>query len=245
MKEAEDILKAKQPRKTEEMTDEDRHRFLAYLMPQLEPLRQACEHNWLIQAVLITLATFNLYNSTLVSGVASAAKIPVESLDLVIPIVLTYLVLRMGYLLNAYLFIRDGITTMLSAFTKCPPEFQSPQGERMLRANSLVELFCLNYNKDNFRWYNLPLVVLPLLLAAIFALSHALVLLYLGRLLGHRRGLSVPLALAILFLVGIAYVQFIGNTSNRKSAKLIAVTVMVLILPLFLLMHNTVYGLFW
>jgi len=114
----------------------------------------------------------------------------------------------------------------------------------MLRANSLVELFCFNYNKDNFRWYNLPLVVLPLLLAAIFALSHALVLLYLGRLVGHRRGLSIPLALAILFLVGIAYVQFIGTT-NRKSAKLLSVTTMVLILPLFLLIHKTVYGSFW
>lgn len=244
MKEAGDSLRTLEPRETEEMSDEGRHRFPAYLMPQLEPLRQACEHNWVIQAVLITLATFNLYNSTLVSGVASAAKIPVESLDLVIPIVLTYLVLRLGYLLNAYLFIRDGITTTLSAFTNRPPEFQSAQAERMLRANSLVELFCLNYNKENFRWYSLPLVVLPLLLAAIFALSHALVLLYLGRLVGHRRGLSIPLGLAILFLVGISYVHFIGTT-NRKGAKLISVTTMVLILPLFLLIHKTVYGAYW
>lgn len=244
MKEEDDSLMKTEPAKTKEMSDEDRHRFLAYLMPQLEPLRQACEHNWVIQAVLITLATFNLYNSMLISGVASAAKIPVESLDLVIPIVLTYLVLRLGYLLNAYLFIRDGITSTLAAFSDRPPAFQSAQVERMLRANSLVELFCLDYKKENFRWYNLPLVIFPLLLAAIFALNHALVLLYLGRLVGHRRAVSVPLAVVILFLVGIAYLQFIGN-SNRKGAKIISMTAMALILPLFLLIHKTVYGSFW
>src|SRR5713101_474377 len=123
MKDTEDVLKTKEPRTPEEMSDEDRHRFLAYLMPQLEPLRQACEYNWLIQAVLITLATLNLYKPGLANSVAGVAKIPIESLDFVIPIVLTYLLIRFGYLINAYLFIRNGITTSLKAFTKLPAEF--------------------------------------------------------------------------------------------------------------------------
>src|SRR5438270_1598537 len=105
MKEAEDILKAKEPRKTEDMTDEDRHRFLAYLMPQLEPLRQACEHNWLTQAGLIALAGFHLYNNSTPISIFGLT-FPNEVLNVVFPLVLTYLVIRMGYLINAYIFIR-------------------------------------------------------------------------------------------------------------------------------------------
>lgn len=162
-----------------EMTDDNRHRFLAYLMPQLEPLRQSCEHNWLIQAVLITLGAFHLYNPTMATGVASALRIPVESFDAVIPLVLTYLFIRFGYLLNAYLFIRDGISRTIEAFSVRPAVFELEQRERMFSSNSLVELFCLDYNRKRFRFSRLILGILPLMVAAIFALNHRLVFLYL------------------------------------------------------------------
>lgn len=226
-----------------EMSDEARHRFLAYLMPQLEPLRQACEHNWLIQAVLITLASFQLYNSRLVNGVASAARIPVESLDLIIPLVLTYLLIRFGYLLNAYLFIRDGISETLKAFSVRPAVFEPEPAERMLRSNSLVELFCLNFKRTSYSSKSAALAVLPLLMAATFALNHALVFLYLGRLVGHRRNLSIPIGLAIVLLLGVCYMHFFEK-ANRRGARIIAIGSICLTPILFLIMHRTVYGLF-
>ena len=98
----------------EEMSDDSRHKFLAYLIGQLEPLRQSSEHNWLIQAILITLATFQLYNPDLVEGLAAVIKLPMKSLDLVIPLVLTYLHIRLGYLVNAYLLFETGLVKLLS-----------------------------------------------------------------------------------------------------------------------------------
>src|SRR5688572_9678061 len=124
MKEQTDPPNTDVPKETTELTDEARHRFLGYLIPQLQPLRQSCEYNWLIQAVLITVAAFNLYKADVVSGIAEALKLPVASLNLVVPVVLTYLLIRFGYLLNAYMFIREGITDMLKSFTVRPPEFE-------------------------------------------------------------------------------------------------------------------------
>src|SRR3989442_16019086 len=101
----ENSLMTKELVKSEELSDEDRHRFPAYLMPQLEPLRQACEHNWLTQAGLIALAGFHLYNNSTPISIFGLT-FPNEVLDIVFPLVLTYLVIRLGYLLNAYIFIR-------------------------------------------------------------------------------------------------------------------------------------------
>jgi hypothetical protein len=236
-------------KETAGLSDEDRHRFLGYLVPQLEPLRQSCEHNWLIQAVLITVAAINLYKPDLVNGIAESVKVPVGSLNLVVPIVLTYLLIRFGYLLNAYMFIREGITEMLKAFTVRPPEFQEAQAERMLRANSLVELLYLNFDvkgpKDFKKLpYKAALPILGFLLTLIFALNHVLTLLYLGRLVGHNRKLSVPIGLGIMLIIGACYMQFVG-TATRKGARTITKGVMWLTLPLFLLVHWSVYGSLW
>ena len=204
-----------------EMSDENRHRFLAYLMPQLEPLRQACEHNWLIQAVLITLAAFQLYNPTMATGVASALKIPVESFDAVIPLVLTYLFIRFGYLLNAYLFIRDGIGRTIEAFSVRPAVFEHEQAERMFSSNALVELFCLDYKRKRFKFSSLILGILPFMVAAIFALNHRLVFLYLDRLVGHRPTLLIFIKLFIGVILGFCYLHFIATT-NRAGARVVA-----------------------
>jgi hypothetical protein len=237
------------PKAPAELSDEARHRFLGYLIPQLQPLRQSCEHNWLIQAVLITVAAFNLYKPDLVSGIAEAVKVPVSSLNLVVPVVLTYLLIRFGYLLNAYMFIRQGITEMLMAFTLRPPEFEAAEAERMLRANSLVELLYLDFDLN--RWKDLKKLpskaALPLLgfmLTLVFALNHVLVLLYLGRLVGHSRKWSVPIGLIIIVILGACYTQF-NATTKRRGAKVISKGAVWLTPPLFLLVHKSVYGSFW
>lgn len=231
------------------LSDEARHRFLGYLIPQLQPLRQACEHNWLIQAVLITVAAINLYKPDLVSGIAEAVKVPVASLNLLVPVVLTYLLIRFGYLLNAYMFIRQGIAEMLQGFAVRPPEFEEAQAERMLRANSLVELMYLDVDLKGWRDlkklpYKAALPILGLMLTLLFALNHVLVLLYLGRLVGHSRKFSVPIGLVIMFILGACYMQFIA-TAKRKGARAIVKGVLCFTLPLFFLVHWSVYGSLW
>jgi hypothetical protein len=222
------------------LEDEELHRFLAYLMPQLEPLRQACEYNWLIQAVLVTLASFHLYNSKHADEISTVTKIPLASLDLLIPIVLSYLLIRLGYLANAYLFIRDGIISLLKQFSKRPPEFDGPHAEKMLRANSIVELFGLEFKKENRNWSNLALGILPLVVGAVFALNHALVFLYLGRLAGHRRSVSIPIAAGLIILIGSCYRHFMTK-APRLGGKLLAWIAIGLAAPLFVLMHWTIY----
>ena len=201
MKEAAHKAKKREPRTVEEvmMSDEDRHRFLAYLMPQLEPLRQACERNWVTQVGLIALAGFHLhYNSTPIA--IFGLTFTNEVLNVVFPLVLTYLVIRLGYLLNAYIFIRTGITSALSRFESRTAEFQNDNAERMLRANSLVELFCLDYRwskgiwKTGAFWFSVALLILPLILSAIFALNHILAALYLGRFAGYARSPAIALS---------------------------------------------------
>src|SRR6266436_1792910 len=118
MKEVEDNPK-KRIRTAEEgkMSDDDLHRFLSYLMPQLEPLRQACEHNWLTQVGVIALAGFHLYKISTPIAIFGLT-FPNEVLDVVFPLVLTYLMIRLGYLLNAYIFLRTGVTSALSKFAR-------------------------------------------------------------------------------------------------------------------------------
>ena len=249
--------KTEPPKETTWLSDEERHRFLGYLIPQLEPLRHSCEYNWLIQAVLITVATFNLYKPDLVTGIADAVKVPVASLNLVVPVVLTYLFIRFGYLLNAYFFIRQGITEMLKAFTLRPPEFEKAEAERMLRANSLVELLYLDFDftavknlkklpfEDLKRLpFKAALPILGSMLTLVFALNHVLVLLYLGRLVGHNRFWSMLIGIIIMGIVGACYLQFIATT-KRKGAKVISKGAMLLTLPLFVFVHWTAYGSFW
>jgi len=219
------------------MTDETRHRFLAYLMPQLEPLRQSCEQNWLIQAVLITLGAFQLYNPTMATGVASALRIPVDSFDAVIPLVLTYLFIRFGYLLNAYLFIRDGISRTIEAFSVRPAVFELEQRERMFSSNSLVELFCLDYNRKRFRFSRLILGILPLMVAAIFALNHRLVFLYLDRLVGHRPTLLIIIKSFIAVVLGFCYLHFIVTT-NRTGARVVAALSIIFTLVFFIVIRR-------
>src|SRR2546423_3564967 len=149
MKEVEDSRKWRARAQEElKLSDEDRHRFLSYLMPQLEPLRQACEHNWLTQAGLIALAGIHLYNKSTPVAIFGFT-FPNEVLDVVFPLVLTYLMIRLGYLLNAYTFIRTGINTTLSKFTNRPEEFQDDNAERMLRGNAMVELLSLDYKWEH------------------------------------------------------------------------------------------------
>src|SRR5205823_3431210 len=102
MKEAEDNLKKKARTAEKEMklSDEDRHRFLSYLMPQLEPLRQACDRNWLTQVVLVALGVFHFYNNPEPGGQVPITfvgitwgKIPNQALDYIFPLVLTYLII--------------------------------------------------------------------------------------------------------------------------------------------------------
>ena len=249
MKKAEDSLK-KKPRTAEEMklSDEDRHRFLAYLMPQLEPLRQACDRNWLTQVVLVGLGAFHFYNNTEMGGQVPITffgitwgTIPNQALDYIFPLVLTYLIIRLGYLLNAYLFIRDAIITSLKSFVNIPPQFQYENTERMLRSNSFVDLFCLDYKWTNLRPYNAALLFLPLILSAIFALNHILALLYVGRIAGRQRH---P-AIAVTALLGIAvvscYLHFIFTT-NRNGARFISIATIVLSIAGYFLIHKMAYG---
>lgn len=229
------------PADKEEMSDDSRHRFLAYLIGQLEPLRQSSEHNWLIQAVLITLATFHLYNPELVEGVAAVIKLPMKSLDLVIPLVLTYLHIRLGYLVNAYLFIRDGISDIIKSFKFRPEVFEADAGERMLRSNALVELLALNFEgvkKLNPRSIVLPILVF--LVAAAFALNHALIFIYLGRLVGHRRNLSIPIGIFLVVLLGACYLHFFEK-AQRNAARLVAAGAIILTPVLFLALRWTLY----
>jgi hypothetical protein len=229
------------PGDKEEMSDDSRHRFLAYLIGQLEPLRQSSEHNWLIQAVLITLATFHLYNPELVEGVAAAIKLPMKSLDLVIPLVLTYLHIRLGYLVNAYLFIRDGISDIIKSFKFRPEVFAADAGERMLRSNTLVELLALNYEgvkKLNPRSIVLPILVF--LVAAAFALNHALIFIYLGRLVGHHRNLSIPIGIFLVILLGACYLHFFEK-AKRNAARFVAAGAIILTPVLFLALRWTLY----
>ena len=229
------------PGDKEEMSDDSRHRFLAYLIGQLEPLRQSSEHNWLIQAVLITLATFQLYNPELVEGVAGAIKLPVKSLDLVIPVVLTYLHIRLGYLVNAYLFIRDGISDIIKSFQFRPQVFDADAGERMLRSNALVELLALHF--EGVRKLSSRSIVLPLLVflvAAIFALNHALIFIYIGRLTGHHRYLSIPIGIFIVVLLGACYLHFFEK-AQRNAARFVAAGAIILTPVLFLILRWTLY----
>ena len=229
------------PGDKEEMSDDSRHRFLAYLIGQLEPLRQSSEHNWLIQAVLITLATFQLYNPELVEGVAAVIKLPVKSLDLVIPLVLTYLHIRLGYLVNAYLFIRDGISDIIKSFKFRPEVFDADAGERMLRSNALVELLALNLEgvkKLGPRSIVLPILVF--LVAATFALNHALIFIYLGRLVGHHRNLSIPIGIFIFVLLGACYLHFFEK-AKRNAARYVAGGAVILTPVLFLTLRWTLY----
>lgn len=223
------------------MSDDSRHRFLAYLIGQLEPLRQSSEHNWLIQAVLITIATFHLYNPELVEGVAGVIKLPMKSLDLVIPLVLTYLHIRLGYLVNAYLFIRDGISDIINSFKFRPEVFEADAGERMLRSNALVELLALHFEgvkKVSPRSMVLPLLVF--LVAAAFALNHALIFIYLGRLVGHHRNLSIPIGIFLVVLLGACYLHFFEN-AQRNAARLVAAGAIILTPVLFLTLRWTLY----
>ena len=229
------------PGDKEEMSDDSRHHFLAYLIGQLEPLRQSSEHNWLIQAVLITIATFHLYNPELVEGVAGVIKLPMKSLDLVIPLVLTYLHIRLGYLVNAYLFIRDGISDIINSFKFRPEVFEADAGERMLRSNALVELLALHFEgvkKVSPRSMVLPLLVF--LVAAAFALNHALIFIYLGRLVGHHRNLSIPIGIFLVVLLGACYLHFFEN-AQRNAARLVAAGAIILTPVLFLTLRWTLY----
>jgi len=230
------------PGEKEEMSDDSRHHFLAYLIGQLEPLRQSSEHNWLIQAVLITLATFHLYNPELVEGVAAVIKLPLKSLDLVIPLVLTYLHIRLGYQVNAYLFIRDGISDIIKSFKFRPAVFEADAGERMLRSNALVELLALNF--EGVRKINPRSIVLPILVflvAAAFALNHALIFIYLGRLVGHHRNLSIPIGIFLVGLLGVCYLHFFEK-AKRNAARLVAAGAIILTPVLFLALRWTLYG---
>jgi len=223
------------------MSDDSRHRFLAYLIGQLEPLRQSSEHNWLIQAVLITLATFHLYNPELVEGVAAVIKLPLKSLDLVIPLVLTYLHIRLGYLVNAYLFIRDGITDIIKSFKFRPAVFEADAGERMLRSNALVELLALHF--EGVKKLSVRSIVLPILaflVAATFALNHALIFIYLGRLVGHRRHLSIPIGLFLVLLLGACYMHFFEK-AQRNVARFVAWGAIILTPILFVTLRWTLY----
>lgn len=223
------------------MSDDSRHRFLGYLIGQLEPLRQSSEHNWLIQAVLITLATFHLYNPELVEGVAAVIKLPMKSLDLVIPLVLTYLHIRLGYLVNAYLFIRDGISDIIKSFKFRPEVFDADAGERMLRSNALVELLALNFEgvkKLSPRSIVLPILVF--LVAAAFALNHALIFIYLGRLVGHHRNLSIPIGIFLVVLLGACYLHFFEK-ARRNAARFVAAGAIILTPVLFLALRWTLY----
>jgi len=229
------------PGDKEEMSDDSRHRFLAYLIGQLEPLRQSSEHNWLIQAVLITLATFHLYNPELVEGVAAVIKLPLKSLDLVIPLVLTYLHIRLGYQVNAYLFIRDGISDIIKSFKFRPEVFEADAGERVLRSNALVELLALNF--EGVRKLNPRSIVLPILVflvAAAFALNHALIFIYLGRLVGHHRSLSMPIGIFLVVLLGACYLHFFEK-ARRDAARFVAFGAIILTPVLFLALRWTLY----
>lgn len=225
----------------EEMSDDSRHKFLAYLIGQLEPLRQSSEHNWLIQAILITLATFQLYNPELVEGLAAVIKLPMKSLDLVIPLVLTYLHIRLGYLVNAYLFIRDGISEIIKSFKFRPEVFDADAGERMLRSNALVELLALNF--EGVRKFSPRSIVLPilvLLVAAAFALNHALIFIYLGRLVGHNRNLSIPIGIFLFVLLGACYLHFFEK-AQRNAARFVAGGAIILTPVLFFVLRWTLY----
>lgn len=271
MKEHADPPSIDLPKEAAKLTDEERHKFLGYLIPQLEPLRASCEHNWLIQAVLITVAVFNLIRPEQVAGIAETIKVPVASLNLVVPVVLTYLLIRFGYLLNAYMFIREGIADMLKGFTVRPPEFEEAEAERMLRANSLVELLYLNFDLKGWKdfkvwkvkvWEDLKVwkglkvwkdlkkllskAALPLLgfmLTLVFALNHVLVLLYLGRLVGSRKR-SLFIGLIIIGILSACYMQF-NATTKRRGARVISKGAVWLTPPLFLLVHWKVYGSLW
>ena len=225
---------------TDSLSDRDRHRFLAYLIPQLEPLRQACEHNWLTQAGLIALAGFHLYNISK-PIVVFGMTFPNEALDVAFPLVLTYLVIRLGYLLNAYIFIRTGIINALSKFTCRPAEFQDDNAERMLRANSLVELFCLDLKWERRRKHNPALLILPLILSAIFALNHILAVLYLGRIAAYALGLAILLAAVLGFAMMWCYVHFYFN-ADKRSAKLISVATVVFSVAEYFPVHKLLYG---
>lgn len=245
----------KKPRRSGEanMDDEERHKFLAYLMPQLEPLRQACERNFVLQAGLIALAASHLYdiltgNSTPIS--LFGLTFPNKMLNVVFPLILTYLVIRMGYLINAYIFIRTGITEALSKFDRRPAEFQHKNAQRMLRANSLVELFCLDYEwsegvwkKKDF-WASLALLILPLILSVIFALNHILAALYVEQIASYAPGRAKALAAVLGFAMVACYLHFILK-AEKKGAHVISFGTILFSVVGYFTYRKVTSGTFW
>src|SRR5713101_700811 len=93
----------------------------------------------------------------------------------------------------------------------------------MLRANSLVELFCLEYKWKNLGPHNAALLILPLILSAIFALNHILTVLYLRRIAGYARGWAILLAALLGVAMMGCYVHFIFTPNNKMGAKIISI----------------------
>ena len=250
MKEAGNTSKKTRQPGEANMDDEERHRFLAYLMPQLEPLRQACERNFVTQAGLIALACSHLYSNS--TPTVFGLTLPNQVLNIVFPLVLTYLVIRMGYLINAYIFIRTGITGALSGFARRPAQFQDENTERMLRANALVELFCLEYksawSKGVWRtgafWASVALLFLPLILSAIFALNHILAALYVRRIAvdapGPAKALGALLGLAMLS----CYLHFMLK-AQKAGAYVISIGTIVFSVVGYVLFQQITTGSFW
>lgn len=216
-------------------------RLMPALLLEMQQNRSLTRGTMLIQAVLITLATFQLYNPELVEGLAAVIRLPVKSLDLVIPLVLTYLHIRLAYLVNAYLFIQDGIRDTIKSFKFCPEGFDANAWEKIPRSNALVELLALNFEGVTLSPRSIVLPILVFQVSAAIALNHALVFIYLGRLVGHHRNLSIPLGIFIVVLLGACYLHFFEK-AQRNAARFVAAGAIILTPVLFLVLRWTLYG---
>src|SRR5947207_262827 len=76
------------------------HSLIRYITPQLESLAKACERNWQIQTALMIIALINTNDPDLAKALAEATHVPVKALNVVVPVLLTYLFMRLGYLIN-------------------------------------------------------------------------------------------------------------------------------------------------
>lgn len=70
------------------------------------------ERNWILQGILSIFAIIYLKHQDFSTAITGWLKIPEPLLPFAIPVVLTFLFVRFGYFLYAYLVLRRGFLTL-------------------------------------------------------------------------------------------------------------------------------------
>lgn len=205
------------------MPDESLRYILDRVQLRMEKVESRLDRNWVYQVVIITLGFAYVYHPPLYEQLRGMTKVigefPTSVIPISMPIALTYLFLKFGYLLSQFLMLRETLDRILKSYP-ADLRFLSTAGFfSIFGTRSIFEVVHHYRSGKVAKEDKIPFIVYFIFISIVINMNHALIVLFIDVLSKGQTSLLIPLIAFNIVVVGSCYYQFLVKMSSKRLTR--------------------------